>query len=273
MSVSSKLSKSSRRSLKSTPNIAVVGGPGDFMSPLGRATNKGEQQTDAPFPNVTDGGDESVDGSVSSESDTKNSAADEDESDGSDHEEESSEEEEGDEDDLPDFLKDDEGVNPEEAKMLYEAAKYKAASILSVSEEKLTDVQMLQAIAIAEEAANKGDAKFSTKRSLFKLNEAKIEDLKSFLNLSNSPTTSQHAVKAQEREVVGWGIGRGRLLRKLGSVAKDFKEKCDEIDGKKQQERELQPTNKEILSAAMLDLKAQIEELETKGKAMKKGKP
>ena len=202
-SVSSKLSKSSRRSMKSAP-VSVVGGPGDLMSPLGAPQS-------SPFPDVTDNGDDSVEGSVSLESETKNSDANEDESNNSEDDESSDEEdEEEQEDDLPDFLKDGEDFDPEEAKMLYEAAKFKAASILSVSEEKLTDVQMLQAIAIAEDAARKGDEKFSTKRSLFKLNEARVEDLKSFLNLSmgSAPGNSQQSAKRAERQAVGWGIGR-----------------------------------------------------------------
>ena len=61
----------------------------------------------------------------------------------SDDEDDSSDEED---DELPSFLKDDEDdVDPEEARKLYEEAKCKAASILSVPEEKLTDVQILQA--------------------------------------------------------------------------------------------------------------------------------
>jgi len=271
MSVSSKLSKSSKRSLSSRKSVTIVapiaveGGPGDLGSPSQVTDANGVEagKTDAPFPDVTDNGDASVDGSVSLESETKNS----DESDNSDSDDdESSDEEEEEEDDLPDFLKDTDvdETDPEEAKMLYEAAKFKAASILSVSEEKLTDVQMLQAIAIAEDAARKGDEKFSTKRSLFKLNEAKIEDLKSFLSLSMSPKNSQQGDVARkvEREAVGWGIGKGRFAKKMGSVFQDFREKCDEIDGKKQQERESHPTSKEMFCAGMLDLKAQIDEYE-----------
>jgi len=48
----------------------------------------------------------------------------------------------------------------------------------------------------------------------------------------------------------------------MGLVINDFKEKCNEIDDKKTKEREGQPSTKEILSAGMLDLKAQIEEYE-----------
>ena len=287
MSVSSKLSKSSKRSLGSrsmtkTAPITVVGGPGDLKSPLGSPTEGEEaEKADVPFPDVTGDGDASVDGSVSMDG-TKNSVANEEESDSGedddddDDEEESSEEEE---DELPDFLKgndDEEQIDPEEAKALYEAAKFKAASILSVSEEKLTDVQMLQAIAIAEEAARKGDEKFSTKRSLFKLNEAKIEDLKSFLSLSFSPKQSEQkgsTRQTEEGEAVGWGIGRGRLMKKLGTVVQDFREKCDEIDDKKKQEREGQPTNTEMFSAAMVDLKNQIEEYEKIVTKTATGKP
>ncbi len=61
----------------------------------------------------------------------------------SNDEDDSSDEEE---DELPSFLKDvEDDVDPEEARKLYEEAKFKAESILSVPEEKLTDVQMLQA--------------------------------------------------------------------------------------------------------------------------------
>lgn len=185
-----------------------------------------------------------------------------DESDNSDDDDsdESSDEEEEEEDYLPDFLKDS-GEDPEEAKMMYEAAKFKAASILSVSEEKLTDVQMLQAIAIAEEAARKGDEKFSTKRSLFKLNEAKIEDLKSFLNLSITPKISQPRASPKNEEVK-WGIGKGRFIKKIGSVIQDFKGKCEEIDNKKEIERKGKPSNVEMLQIGMQDLKSQIEEYE-----------
>ncbi|KAL7536884.1 hypothetical protein ACHAWF_005593 [Thalassiosira exigua] len=229
MSVSSKLSKSSKgtlgskRSITRPAQVAVVGGPGDLAVPPDSQPSKDAEadKFDAPFPNVTDNGDASVDGSVSLESGTKHSAAnrDESESESEDEDDESSseEEEEEEEDELPDFLKDsgEEAVDPEEVKQLYEAAKFKAAAILSVSEEKLTDVQMLQAIAIAQEAARKGDEKFSTKRSLFKLNEAKVEDLKSFLNLSfASPKNSENGgtAKNEQTETVGWGIGRVRTL-------------------------------------------------------------
>ncbi|KAL7541125.1 hypothetical protein ACHAXR_010657 [Thalassiosira sp. AJA248-18] len=265
MSVSSKLSKSSKRSLGSRRSISkaapisVVGGPGDLGSPLGTPQSGGVD--------VTDNGDDSVGGSVSLESEKNNSVVNENESDDSDDEDEDSsddESEEEEDDALPDFLKDndEEEFDPEEAKAMYEAAKFKAASILSVSEDKLTDVQMLQAIAIAEEAARKGDEKFTTKRSLFKLNEAKIEDLKSFLSLSSTPKTGEAGGAAPKKEEVGWGIGRGRLVKKLGAVVQDFKGRCEELDNKKQQERAGQPSNKEMLSAAMLDLKAQIEEYE-----------
>ena len=125
---------------------------------------------------------------------------------------------------------------------------------------------MLQAIAIAEDAAKNGEEKFSTKRSLFKLNEAKVEDLKSLLSLSfaqTSSTTEQNGVipKERERYTGGWGIGGGRLIKKLGTVAQDFREKCNEIDAKKEKARVGQPTGKDMLNAAMLDLRTQIEEL------------
>eukprot|EP00584_Thalassiosira_punctigera_P023507 CAMPEP_0172573148 /NCGR_PEP_ID=MMETSP1067-20121228/136041_1 /TAXON_ID=265564 ORGANISM="Thalassiosira punctigera, Strain Tpunct2005C2" /NCGR_SAMPLE_ID=MMETSP1067 /ASSEMBLY_ACC=CAM_ASM_000444 /LENGTH=672 /DNA_ID=CAMNT_0013365745 /DNA_START=158 /DNA_END=2176 /DNA_ORIENTATION=- len=278
MSVSSKLSKSSRRSLSSKNSVtkaapvSVVGGPEDLVSPSGSydavmdANGEKADKIDAPMPDVTDNGDDSVDGSVSLESETKNSNNDNESDnsgdDDSDDEESSEEEEDEEEDELPDFLKDAAEEDPEEAKAMYEAAKFKAASILSVSEEKLTDVQMLQAIAIAEEAARKGDDKFSTKRSLFKLNKAKIEDLKSFLKLSMGTPRSSQGESASKREEVGWGFGRGRFLKKIGSVCQDFKEKCNEIDSKMEQERAGKPTNKELFQAGMLDLKAQIEEYE-----------
>jgi len=271
MSVSSKLSKSSKASKRSLgsktsatkcANMAIEGGPGDLASLLG-SPNGVARKTDAPFPDVTDNGDASVDGSVSSESEAKIS----DGSDNSDDEEESSSgEEQEEEDELPDFLQDNDidKTDPEEAKLLYEAAKFKAASILSVSEENLTDLQMLQALAVAGDAARKGDDKFSTKRSLFKLNEAKIEDLKSFLKLGTSSQNSQQGrvVAKKEREALGWGIGRGRFIKKVGAVFQDIKEKCDEIDDKKRQERFGQPSNKEMVSAALLDLKAQVAEYE-----------
>ena len=265
MSVSSKLSKASKRSLgsrrsiqsKSGAPISVLGGPGDLRnSQHGTSAEGGENKMDAPFPDVTNDGDDSVDGSVSLESNTKDREDDEDSedeenSDDSD-EEESSEEEE----DLPDFLKDaEEAMDPEEARALYEAAKFKAASILSVSEEKLTDVQMLQAIAIAEEAARKGDDKFSTKRSLFKLNEASVEDLKAFLSFGIPKSSEEGTAAAGGEESVG-------IRQRWGSRWSNFKQRCNEIDDKKHIERAGQPSLKEMSSAAMLDLKAQIDELE-----------
>jgi hypothetical protein len=273
-SVSSKLSKSSKLSMGSRNNdapVAVVGGPGG-------ANAVGDEEvgdTDAPLKDVNDNGNASVDGSVSSESATKNGeGSDNSDDDDNDDEEESSDGDE-EEEDLPEFLKDnDEGeVDPEEAKALYEAAKFKAASILSVTKDDLSDMQMLQAIAIAEDAAKKGEEKFSTKRSLFKLNEAKVEDLKAFLNFSSSPNSEEgETTKNEVANVVGWGIGRGRLIKKLGTVVKDFKEKCAEIDERTQREKVGQPTSKDMISAVMLDLKAQIDEYEkivTKGIVVK----
>ena len=260
-SVSSKLSKSSKLSMGSRNNndapVAVVGGPGGVNA----AGGEGVGDADAPLQDVNGDGDASVDGSVSSESATKNDE-ESDNSDDDDNDEDESIEDGEEDEDLPDFLKDnDEGeIDPEEAKALYEAAKFKAASILSVTKDDLSDVQMLQAIAIAEEAAKKGEEKFSTKRSLFKLNEAKVEDLKAFLNFPSSQTSEE--TETSKDEAVGWGIGRGRLIKKLGTVVKDFKVKCAEIDERTQQERVGQPTGKEMISAAMLDLKAQIEEYE-----------
>ena len=258
MSVSSKLSKSSKRSMRSGGPIAIVGGPGDDMvSPM-------NNNIDAPFPDVTDNGEgASVDGSVSLESGTKDrSIADDDnESDNSDDDDDDDESSEEEEEELPDFLKDeDEAIDAEEQKAMYEAAKFKAASILSVSEEKLTDVQMLQAIAIAEEAAKKGDDKFSTKRSLFKLNEAKVEDLKFFLNQSIQSMKPKEEATNEKTGEAGWG--RGRLFQRLGNAAKSFRERCEELDDQKQKEREGQPTAKDMLNAGMTDLKAQIEEYE-----------
>ncbi len=276
LSVSSKLSKSSKSSRlsmgSSSRNNANHNGAGsnDNDAPFAvvGCPRGAEDAVDADAPpwDVNDAGDASVDGSVSLESATKNdidvSRRDSDDDDDDDEEEEEEEEE------LPDFLKDndDEDVDPEEARALYEAAKFKAASILSVTKDNLSDVQMLQAIAIAEEAAKKGEDKFSTKRSLFKLNEAKVEDLKAFLNFSSGPTVSEGGTDTTRdetaRDVVGWGIGRGRLLKKLGAVARDFKDKCSEIDERTQRERIGQPTGKDLINAAMLDLKVQIEEYE-----------
>jgi hypothetical protein len=251
MSVTSKVSKSSKKSNEAP--ITVVGGP--------------DEVGDAPLHDVNGIGYASTGGSVSSASEMKNDDEIDNNSDDDDDngDEESSEEEE--EEELPSFLKDndEEQVDPEEAKALYEAAKFKAASILSVTKDNLSDVQMLQAIAIAEEAAKKGDDKFSTKRSLFKLNEAKVEDLKALLNFSTrTPEEEEAYQKSVAREAVGWGIGKGRLIKKLGSVVQDFKIKCAEIDQKNQRERieTGQPTIQDVTSAAMIDLKAQIEEME-----------
>jgi hypothetical protein len=251
MSVTSKVSKSSKKSNEAP--ITVVGGP--------------DEVGDAPLHDVNGIGYASTGGSVSSASEMKNDDEIDNNSDDDDDngDEESSEEEE--EEELPSFLKDndEEQVDPEEAKALYEAAKFKAASILSVTKDNLSDVQMLQAIAIAEEAAKKGDDKFSTKRSLFKLNEAKVEDLKALLNFSTrTPEEEEAYQKSVAREAVGWGIGKGRLIKKLGSVVQDFKLKCAEIDQKNQRERieTGQPTIQDVTSAAMIDLKAQIEEME-----------
>lgn len=282
MSVSSKRSLSSKKSMSSKASkrsiasrsvasgskapVAMVGGPGVVGE-----DNEGE---DVPFPDVTSGN-ASVDGSVgntASVDDENESLRDESDEEGDDNDEEeeesSSEEEDGD-DELPSFLQDndEEEIDPVEAKRLYEDAKFKAASILSVSEEKLTEVQMLQAIAIAEEAARKGDEKFSTKRSLFKLNEAKLEDLKAFLDFGGSKyeeqTDNPNGKAASEvKENVGWGIGRGRLVKKLGAVFQDFKEKCDDIDSRKQDQRKGQPTHGQIINAAFDDLKKQIDEYE-----------
>jgi len=282
VSVNSKLSKSSKRSLNSKKSIAskisnssgpkastvtVEGLPP--RSPENDASDTNvTSDADAPVPNVTSG-DASVDGSVSmansvEEDEESHSSRSDDEDDSSDEEDSGEEEEEQDE--LPSFLKDDEDdVDPEEARKLYEQAKFKAASILSVSEEKLTDVQMLQAIAIAEEAARTGEEKFSTKRSLFKLSEAKIEDLKSFLDFGENKdkvaTTPTNA--SAEKEPVQWGIGRGRLAKKVGSIFSDFKEKCVELDERKKVEREGKPSNSQLLDAAMVDIKKQIDEFES----------
>ena len=260
-SVSSKLSKSSKLSMGSRNNndspVAVVGGPGGMNAVGGEEV----EDADAPLQDVNGNGDASVDGSVSSESATKNDE-DSDNSDDDDNDDDESIEDGEEEEDLPDFLKDNDEreIDSEEAKALYEEAKFKAASILSVTKDNLSDMQMLQAIAVAEEAAKKGEEKFSTKRSLFRLNEAKVEDLKAFLNFPSSQTSEE--TETSKVEAVGWGIGRGRLIKKLGRVVKDFKEKCAEIDEKTQQERVGQPTGTEMISAAMLDLKAQIEEYE-----------
>ncbi len=259
-SVSSKLSESSKLSMGSRdPDdpVTVVGGPAGVNAVGGEEVG----DANAPLQDVTDNGDGSVDGSVSSESATKNDE-DSDNSDDDDNDDDKSIEDGEEEEDLPDFLKDNDEreIDPEEAKALYEEAKFKAASILSVTKDNLSDMQMLQAIAVAEEAAKKGEEKFSTKRSLFRLNEAKVEDLKAFLNFPSSQTSEE--TETSKVEAVGWGIGRGRLIKKLGRVVKDFKEKCAEIDEKTQQERVGQPTGTEIISAAMLDLKAQIEEYE-----------
>ncbi|KAL3810591.1 hypothetical protein ACHAXA_002455 [Cyclostephanos tholiformis] len=177
--------------------------------------------TSAPPQDGDDTSDASVDGSVSLEYATKyygegsRKNSDNDDVDG-----------------LTDFKKDkdDEDLDPEEARALHEAAnqsrihsRIKAASVRSVTEATLTDVQMLQAIAIAEDAAKKGEEKFSTKISLFKLNEAKIDDLLEFLDYSCSPTIGE--IETTKRHTAGWQSVRGRHMKKLGKAVKDFKEK------------------------------------------------
>jgi len=297
VSVSSKTSKRSLSSKKSITSKASEVGSVNGRAPvsevsaggmnLGADFNKEAGSTstkegDTTFPDVrnNDDGDE---GSVGSE--MKNSIEEDEESHNSDNESSSSEEED-EEDELPDFLKsdDNEEVDPEEAKRLYQAARSYGASILSVSEEKLSDVQMLQAIAIAEEAAKKGESKFSTKSSLFKLHEAKMEDLRAFLDFSGSEkksdaeeSSSDSTTRKQSQSAqVGWGIGKGRLIKKVGSVFQDFKQRCEEIDERKQQARKSQPSNKEILSAALMDLKKELDNYEAvqvmKRKASTEGK-
>ncbi|KAL7512668.1 hypothetical protein ACHAXN_009677 [Cyclotella atomus] len=268
VSVSSKGTKSSKTSKKSIASRSIASGSKASASEVGvldgsaqnDATGKNEGD-DVPFPDVTGEDDASVEGSVSGD-DEQDSLND---SDDDDSESESEEEEE----DLPSFLKDDneeeEAIDPAEQKRLYEEAKFKAASILSV-DENLTEVQMLQAMAIAVEAANNGEDKFSTKRSLFKLNEAKLEDLKSFLDFSGmnnrARVAEENKAQTTEREQVGWGIGRGRLMKKLGAAFQDLKERCDEIDERKQKERQGQLTHTEMFNAAFDDLKKQIDEYE-----------
>ncbi|KAL7472681.1 hypothetical protein ACHAXS_013051 [Conticribra weissflogii] len=297
VSVSSKTSKRSLSSKKSITSkasgmgsvngkapVSEVSAGGlnlraDFNEEAGSSSGK---DGDAHFPDVGNNDDDD-EGSVGS--DMKNSIEEDEESQNSDNESSSSEEED-EEDELPDFLKSDdtEEVDPEEAKRLYQAARSYGASILSVSEEKLTDVQMLQAIAIAEEAAKKGESKFSTKSSLFKLHEAKLEDLKAFLDFGGNEkksdsggSNSDSATKKQSQSAqVGWGIGKGRLIKKVGAVFQDFKQRCEEIDERKQQARKLQPSNKEIFSAALMDLKKELDNYEAvqvmKRKASMEGK-
>ncbi|KAL7490063.1 hypothetical protein ACHAW6_015786 [Cyclotella cf. meneghiniana] len=260
ISVSSKASKRSSTSGSKAP-VSVVGASNNSVQNEEECLEKieGEQ---APFPDVT-GDDASVEGSVSGDDDQESIRNESDKEDDSDSEEESGEEEA-----LPSFLKDDddEDFDPAEAKRLYEEAKFKAASILSVADDKLTDVQMLQAMAIAEEAAKNGDEKFSTKRSLFRLNEAKLEDLKSFLDfggINKGEAAEENTTEPKrEREQVGWGIGRGRFIKKLGAAFQDLKERCDEIDERKQQERKGRPSNTQMINAAFDDLKKQIDEYE-----------
>ena len=261
-SVSSKASKKSiaSQSVGSSSKAPASADAADNLSMKNEngATSRIEDD-EVPFPDVT-GDNASVDGSVSGD-DEQESLGDE-----SDEEDSDSDESEEEEDDLPSFLKDDneeEEMDPEEAKRQYEEAKFKAASILSV-DENLTDVQMLQAMAIAVEAANNGEEKFSTKRSLFRLNEAKLDDLKSFLDFSGKARAAEEKKTPQniEREQVGWGIGRGRLIKKLGAAFQDLKVRCDEIDERKQKERQGQMSHTEMFNAAFDDLKKQIDEYE-----------
>ena len=272
VSVSSKgtkMSVSSKASKKSIASRSVTSGSKAPMSEVGaldgsvKSTTVKTEENDVPFPDVTGDDAASVDGSVSCD--------DEQESlDDSDEDDSESESEEEEEDELPSFLRDDdneeeEAMDPAEQKRLYEEAKFKAASILSV-DENLTEVQMLQAMAIAVEAANNGEDKFSTKRSLFKLNEAKIEDLKSFLDFSGmnnkARAVEENHPQTIEEEQVGWGIGRGRLIKKLGAAFQGLKERCDEIDERKQKQRQGQMSHAEMFNAAFDDLKKQIDEYE-----------
>ena len=268
ISVSSKLSKSSKRSLNSKKSNTSKMSHSNSETKVTINVDEGglpkSAERDAPVPDVTGDDNASVDS-------LENSVEDEDEelrSSRSDGEDESSEDDDDDDDEeeeMPSFLQDDDGIDPEETKRLYEEAKFKAASILSVSEEKLTDVQMLQAIAIAEEAARSGEEKFSTKRSLFKLSEAKLEDLRSFLDFgenkekaSTTPSTATRTV-----ETPGWGIGRGRFAKKVGTMFSDFRDKCHELDERKLREREGKPTNVELLDAAMVSIKKELDEFES----------
>ena len=168
--------------------------------------------TDASPQDGDDTSDDSVDGSVSLESSTKN---DEEESNNSDDDDDEVAESSVDDDEegegLPDYLKDrdDKDVDPAEARALYESATFKAASIISGTKDILTDVQMLQAIAIAEEAAKKGEDMFSTKRSLFKLNEAKIDNLKESLDYSSSPTSEE--IETTKRQGYWTGSACGKI--------------------------------------------------------------
>jgi hypothetical protein len=270
ISVSSKLSKSSKRSLNSKKSNTSKMSHSYSETKVTINVDEGglpkSAERDAPVPDVTGDDNASVDS-------LENSVEDEDEdeelrSSRSDGEDESSDDDEDDDDEeeeMPSFLQDDDGIDPEETKRLYEEAKFKAASILSVSEEKLTDVQMLQAIAIAEEAARSGEEKFSTKRSLFKLSEAKLEDLRSFLdfgeNKEKASTTPSTATRTEETP--GWGIGRGRFAKKVGNMFSDFRDKCHELDERKLREREGKPTNVELLDAAMVSIKKELDEFES----------
>ena len=268
VSVSSKGTKKSVSSKASKKSIAShsVGSSSKAPASADNSSVKNDEGAmdgivgdDVPFPDVT-GDNASVDGSVSGD-DEQESLRDE-----SDEEDSVSDESEEEEDELPSFLKNDseeEEMDPEEIKRQYEEAKFKAASILSV-DENLTEVQMLQAMAIAVEAANNGEEKFSTKRSLFRLNEAKLDDLKSFLDFSGKARVAEQnqPPKNIEKEQVGWGIGRGRLIKKLGAAFQDLKVKCDEIDERKQKERQGQMSHTEMFNAAFDDLRKQIDEYE-----------
>ena len=79
-------------------------------------------------------------------------------------------------------------------------------------------------------------------------------------NKEKSTTTPTNA--SSEKEPVRWGIGRGRLAKKMGSIFSDFREKCEELDEKKRIERQGKPSNTELIDAAMVDIKKQIDEFE-----------
>ena len=80
-------------------------------------------------------------------------------------------------------------------------------------------------------------------------------------NREKASTTPSTATPTEE--TTGWGIGRGRFAKKVGSMFSDFREKCHELNERKLREREGKPTNVELLDAAMVSIKKELDEFES----------
>lgn len=261
-SVSSKRSANSRKSFasakKSPTSADAFPGHNEAVVAVD-SVDVGQAQQSNSVENDTqtadDGSEENIEVSsnVSVASGMKDQENEEDESlsdeESSDEEsDDSDEDDDEEEDELPDFLKSDETdkVNAEEEKRLYEAARSYGASVLSVAEENLTDVQLMQALAVATEAARNGEEKFSTKSSLFKLHEANLEDIKAIFDMGMRSSPKNASARGegegeggngrQRRKSGRWGAGKGRFFQKVGNAFSDFKTKCDAVDDRKRRD-------------------------------------